>query len=48
MARLGDYNIDNKGLTLVTKELQKLIDENDELILSEGLYLTGPLFLIML
>ena len=45
MARLSDYNIDNKGLTLVTKELQKLIDENDELILSEGLYLTGPLFL---
>ena len=37
--------IDNTGKTLVTRQLQELIDENDELVINKGIYLTGPLFL---
>lgn len=41
--------LDDTGKTLVTKELQSLLDlasENDEIfVLSKGIYLTGPLFL---
>lgn len=41
-------NLPNDGKTLITSELQKLIDsvtENDELIFPKGTYLTGALFL---
>ena len=42
-------NIQNDGQQLVTKELQKLIDEayktHSVLYIDKGTYLTGPLFL---
>ena len=40
-----DYNIDNKGKTLVTKKLQELIDMDDTIVINEGTYLVSPLFL---
>ena len=45
MVYTKDYNIDNTGNTLVTTELQKLIDNNDTVIINNGIYLVSPLFL---
>ncbi|MCR5113685.1 MAG: hypothetical protein K6A63_07095 [Acholeplasmatales bacterium] len=45
MVYTKNFNIDNSGNTLATKELQKLIDSNDELYINKGTYLVGPLFL---
>ena len=45
MVNIKDYKIDNSGLSIVTKDIQKLIDENDGLIIENGIFLTGPLFL---
>lgn len=47
--KTSDYNIDNTGKVLVTKELQKLIDDTSKvqgkLIIEEGTYLISSLFL---
>ena len=49
MIKTSDYVIDRTGETLVTKELQNLIDraarENGVLLLEKGTYLTASLFL---
>lgn len=49
MIKTSDYGIDRTGETLVTKELQNLIDkaarENGVLLLEKGTYLTASLFL---
>ncbi len=44
--RLKDYNIDNTGNTLVTKDIQKLLDEakGKKIIFTEGKYLVSSLF----
>lgn len=47
--RVSEYNVINNGQTLVTRDLQKIIDlayeKNAKLIFDKGIYLTAPLFL---
>ncbi len=45
MVNINDYKIDNTGSSLVTNDIQKLIDSNDGLIIENGIFLVGPLFL---
>ena len=44
--RLKDFNIDNTGKSLVTKEIQKLLDDasGKKIIFTEGKYLVSSLF----
>ncbi len=44
--RTKDFNIDNKGTSIVTKEIQKLFDmaEGKKIIIDAGIYLVSSLF----
>ncbi len=45
MVNINDFKIDNTGSSLVTNDIQKLIDSNDGLIIENGIFLVGPLCL---